>query len=325
MTAPTDPPGLERLLAAGLTRLRGRPVRVTGLTRRPMRSASSHPIEHVQVRLADDERLALVLKRLRPSPERVAGREVRVYRDVLDPARFDTPRLYASVCDERSGDFWLLIENVGNWRLQWCSTPAWESAMRWLGRMHAEGSVFAGHRHLRRHDAEFYVDLVAGAVETLTRRGCSTAAQRLERLASARLDEAVAVLVAQPRTLLHGDLSCHNVLVQDGRIRPVDWEWAGSGPAAWDVAKLLDGWGRHRDRLLAAYCRERALAADPVDPPGFEAAIRLAGAMHRVWYLRWWTRDCDDPAVVDRMLNRVERAWTTAGSSPVRGAPCGSD
>jgi thiamine kinase-like enzyme len=111
---------------------------------------------------------------------------------------------------------------------------------------------------------------------------------------------------------LHGDVSCHNLIVQPGpRIRPVDWEWTAIGPAAWDVAKLLDGWPKEqRERLLSAYLDEFDRRAEaPLDRRGFRRDLDHCEVVKKLWYLRWWIRGCEEPAYVDRLLSKMERVW----------------
>lgn len=306
---------VTRLLTEGLIRLRGRRLRVTALQARPVKAASSHPISHLVVTLDGTEQLPVIFKRLRPHPARVVHREVLVYRHLLGGGRFGAPALYGAVCDQERGRYWLLMEDVGSWRLQWCAVPEWRRALQWLARMHATGPApdeLAGAGYLDRHDGEFYADLTAAAVTSLQAHRMPAAARRLGRLAERHLDGGVEVLTAQPRTLVHGDLSCHNLLVQQRRFRPVDWEWAAAGTAAWDVAKLLAGWGSGTARLLGVYVAERARAGGPVDPGRFAEAVAQCAAMQRLWYLAWWTDACDDPDAVQAMLDRVQHTWLAA-------------
>ncbi len=69
------------------------------------------------------------------------------------------------------------------------------------------------------------------------------AALPAEALAAAHRDRAIAILAAAPalttRALVHADLIPESVIVADARIMLVDWEYAGRGDPAVDVASVV--------------------------------------------------------------------------------------
>lgn len=81
------------------------------------------------------------------------------------------------------------------------------------------------------------------------------------------MEESISLLDSLPATFLHGEIYPSNVLVEsdvaaplaaeggDAAIRPLDWEMAGVGPAALDVAALVAGrWSAaERDAIAEAY------------------------------------------------------------------------
>lgn len=308
-------PTPEQVLEAGLGGLRGRPVRITALESRAMDTFSSHPIRRLSVRLEGGESLSVVFKRLRPAPGRDVRREVRIYERLLAGRRFGAPALWASRCDEGEGRFWLFLEDVGSWRLDWHGVGGWRRALRWLAGVHAEcehrEDALAALGCLGEHGLPFYAGLAERARERLAAEGTPRAGARLAALAE-RLPWCAAELAGQPRTLVHGDLSGHNLMLPPGDgVRPLDWEWAAIGPAAWDVAKLVAGWGRRKPELVAEYLRERERLGAPVaDVPAFRRALVHGDVLRRLWYLRWWIPPCaEDPAFVDDQLARMERDW----------------
>lgn len=309
------PAGSLAVLTAGLSRARGRPTAVRVVAAEPLRSYSSHPIWRLAVTLNDGQRLDVVHKRLRAHPAKDVRREIRLYRRLLGDGRLGAPRLYASACDGRRGRYWLFLEDVGRRRLQWCDPDDWTPAFTWMARLHADHQGRDGQLRalgcLAVHGPRFWRGLAATAGASLRRRGQPGAGARFEALTRRWLEPAIAALGRQPRTLVHGDLSCHNVMVQPGgRIRPVDWEWAAIGVGAWDVSKLLAGWGARKPRFVAAYLDAfDRQAGDPLDRDAFAAALSQCDAMHQLWYLGWWIEPCAQPAYVERMLDRVERAW----------------
>jgi thiamine kinase-like enzyme len=122
------------------------------------------------------------------------------------------------------------------------------------------------------------------------------------------LDRAITELGGVPRTLVHGDSLCHNIMVQDGsRIRPLDWEWAAIGVPAWDVVRLLDGWGDERDRFLTAYADAMSKQATiATDSRALENSLAHCRVMLKLWRIRWWAKACQEPGGVNRILNSIE-------------------
>jgi hypothetical protein len=93
------------------------------------------------------------------------------------------------------------------------------------------------------------------------------------------------------RTAIHGDVKFDNVLVAPDRMLLVDWELAGLGEPAWDLAGVVDGLllplrvaggGPVLDRALVARLAEPALAAHRtaagpnLSPSPHELAIAVA-------------------------------------------------
>lgn len=305
----------EQVLEQGLCRWFGRPVRIVSFKQDAMDGFSTNPVSRLEVTLDSGAQLPVIFKRFLPKAARDIAQEVRLYQNVLVNGKFDTPALYAAVDDDATNRHWLFLEDVGDWRLEYCETGVWEVAFRWLGRMHAGfyGRVgeLKGTAHLPEHDAAFFRALAEFARQTLVQRGSSSALARFERLMREGLEGAIAELECGPRTLVHGDFSCHNIMVQHGgRIRPIDWEWAAIGAPAWDVVRLLDGWGDERDRLLSAYCHAMSNeASTALDIGAFERSIPHCGVMLKLWRIRWWAKACQEPGGVNRILDSIETIW----------------
>jgi aminoglycoside phosphotransferase (APT) family kinase protein len=97
-----------------------------------------------------------------------------------------------------------------------------------------------------------------------------------------------------PATLLHGEFYASNVLIADAegraRVAPLDWELAGPGPGALDLAALVSGWSSaDREAMRLAY--ERALGA-PLPAHDLELA-RLQVAIQ---WLGWAPPEWEPPA-----------------------------
>jgi Ser/Thr protein kinase RdoA (MazF antagonist) len=208
------------------------------LVRRPWPYRASLPMEELHLRgrrllLKDlSSPHTLVRPPLVPDPRR----EIAVYRDVLAPLAVEGTAQVAAA-DETTAR-WLVLEFVDGTPLwQIGELESWRAAARWLARLHA---------------------LPVPADERLVRYDSAQLAERLRLTpASERFAERVAErLAALPARLIHGDFYPANILLdRKKRIRVVDWETCGVGPAVLDLAALVSGrWSeQERERITDAY------------------------------------------------------------------------
>jgi aminoglycoside/choline kinase family phosphotransferase len=323
MRAPTPANGgepnsgeVEEVLLRGLREHFGRPVRVVELRSEFLADMiSTHPIYRLHLTLGRGERLSVIFKRLTPQPDEDVRREVLIYRGLLAGGRFETPALYASLCDEARGLYWLFFEDVGGLRLEWCEVDDWPAGFRWAARMHAEH--YGQEEELRalgclgEHGPPFYRFLARGARKMLRWLDARRRIARFERLMARWFDPSVQHLARQPHTLLHGDLGCHNLMVQPGpKIRPIDWGYAAIGVAGWDVAKLIAGWEpEQKAHFIAAYLNEFAMHAPvPLDRRAFERTLAHSQIMRTLQILYWWEGPYENLAFVDDVLRELESA-----------------
>lgn len=210
--------------------------------RRPWPYASSLPME--QLELAGDPPRQVLFKDLTasaelPRPGFLADplREITAYRRVLPGVAPDVPAHVASVAGPDRA--WLFVELLDGQPLwQEGDLAVWQQAARWLASLHAADPPAAADGLLH-HDAA-----------NLRRRVLLASwLPGVERIAAA-VAERLAVL---PPRLIHGEFTAANVLVQRDeqgiRIRPVDWELAGPGPAVLDLAALTAGGWSDGDRV----------------------------------------------------------------------------
>lgn len=222
--------------------------------------------------------------------------------------------LYASVYDDVGGNYWLFLEDLGESTLHEGDRHAWLAAVRWLAQMH--GRFWGRVAELRaldclgEHGARYYWSLARTARRHLVRAGQASALRLFDRL-MARYEPVVEHLIRQPRTLVHGDVFPHNILLQPGpRIRPIDWEAAAVGLAAWDLARLLDGWGRDRRVFTAAYLSELSLHFPvPGDPGSFEKTLAHCEVLLALCHLAWEEEACRADSFVLGLLQEMEAAW----------------
>jgi hypothetical protein len=308
---PGKGPAPREVLQQGLSVHFGRPVRITRLQRRPL-ATSSHAIERLRVMLASGERLRVVFKRLQAG-EKLYGneREVLIYRRLLDGERFGAPALYASVHDEGERRYWLFLEDVGSSTLDEGDVEEWLAAARWLAGVHA--SYHGREDDLRElgclmeHGPAYYQMVGQTARRNLEQAGATEALVRLDALMG-RYDSLVSYLASEPRTLVHSDVFTENLIIQPGgRIRAIDWESAAVGLGAWDLAKLLDGWGSMKATFLAAYLAEfERHVARPLDREGFQRLFGHCEILNTLWHLRWSVEACQDTHVVEDLLLDME-------------------
>jgi hypothetical protein len=322
MTIPTSvnreepiPSEVEETLARGLQNHLGRPVRIVELHSKFLADTfSTHPIYRLHLTLDGGERLAVIFKLLQPQQDEDARREVLIYRQLLWRGRFDAPMVYASLCDEARGRYWLFFEDVGELRLDWCDVDDWPAAFRWVARMHAE--YYGREEELRtfgylgEHGPPFYHFLARGAREMLQWLDARRRLVRFERLMARWFDLSVEHLARQPLTLLHGDLDCHNLMVQPGpKIRPIDWGYSAIGVAGWDVAKLIAGWGPEKPHFIGIYLDEFTLHAPVlIDRRSFERTLAHCQIMRTLQILYWWEGPYKNLAFVDGVLEEMETA-----------------
>jgi aminoglycoside/choline kinase family phosphotransferase len=239
--------------------------------RRPWSYRASLPMEELDVRgrrlLLKDLSGSRDLPRppLAPDPRH----EIAVYRDVLIPLGVSgTPQVAAA--DETSAG-WLVLELVDGTPLwQIGDLAVWQEAARWLARLHA--LPVPDDKALVRYDAAHLQE----------RLELTPATQRFANRVAGRL-------AALPVRLIHGDFYPANILVETGpRIRVVDWETCGTGPAVLDVAALISGrWSeQQREQILDAY-----LAASPgllrLGVDDLLYARLLLAAQWIGWHDRW--------------------------------------
>jgi len=305
----------RQVLEAGLTLRRGRRVRVVALERRSLEARSTHPIERLNVRLDSGERLRLVFKRLRRgSTAKGNRREVLIYRRLLERRGFGAPTVYASIYDHRLGDYWLFLEDLGERTLEEGDRDEWLAAVRWLAEMH--GTWWGRTSELRAlgcledHGPHYYWRIARTARRHLAQAGHREAVRWFDGLMR-RFDSVVADLMSQPRTLVHGDVFPHNVLLQPGpSVRPIDWESAAVGLAAWDLARLLDGWGKDKPTFRAAYfCELARQFSAPCDSRSFERTFAHCEVLVILCHLAWDERACRAEGFVLDHLQALEAAW----------------
>ncbi|TMK58970.1 MAG: hypothetical protein E6G51_01280 [Actinobacteria bacterium] len=291
---------VREALEGALVEARGEPVAVADLSRRPFAYETSFAIDELDVELVGGERLVLLVKDVAPaglSAEAAAAkpaqtldpsREIAVYRDLLGPAGLSTPRFHGAAVDPAHARWWLFIERIEGEVLTdvgelevWCETAAWAAR---LGAAVEPTDQVLLERDARWH--EHWIDTAAAALREGGPRDRDTA----EALARAR-SSVVGRLLSLPTAFVHGELYPANVLVErtgggPARIAPVDWELAGTGPYALDLAALVSGWGGDERNVI---CRAFHEDLGPARPSFGEltAAVDLCRLALALQWIGW--------------------------------------
>lgn len=262
MSAKDSQPNLLYLLEDGLRSCLKKTVSIATIEEHLLHEIRTHAISRLHVTFVDGGALDVIFKQLTPQSSKDISREVLAYQTVLTDSSLGAPQLYASVCDAVCGQYWLLLENVGLQRLDHCGLPERVAAVRWAARMHAtyqnRQTELQSLPWLGIHGVEFYRMLATVARCRISELSQQETLNRFDQV-MVTFQETVNYLDRQPRTLIHGDLSDHNLFIEVGnplRIRAIDWEWIAIGVGAWDLEKLLSGYDANREYLVDSYCEE---------------------------------------------------------------------
>lgn len=189
------------------------------------------------------------------------------YREVLPLLPVSTPRFYGEL-EAGDGHAWIFLEDVGTQRFSPDDPEHRVLAARWLGGMHAAGPDLhvdgrlhdRGPGHYRRHlDAGrrlIHDNLGNPALQTDDGALLRSVLSQYDTVES-RWDELEEICAAGPSTLVHGDFRPKNVFVhrtagKPARLLPIDWETAGWGTPAADLAPMRHHYVSQVD--LEAYC-----------------------------------------------------------------------
>lgn len=278
MSGTSDEAKLRRLLESEvLPRVCGTHAPIAEVRSAPSPSATSYAARVVTVRLSDGATLRMFLKDFGSSMLFKEGaddrraRELHVYRDLLGDAELDIPAYYGAVWGEEHECFWMVVEFVEGVPVADCEFDSWPAATAWLARMQGlyarDPERFERSPLLIRHDADLFASRAERALSS-ARRTSARALRRLRRILSG-YDDLVALMAAQPSTLVHGSYRPENVLIDEpsspSRVCVVDWELAAIGAPLYDLARLCDGYrGARLDRLLDTYAGEASAQGVPV-------------------------------------------------------------
>jgi aminoglycoside phosphotransferase (APT) family kinase protein len=248
---------LDGELSEVIGRVLGEPTEIVRVRPHPFQSSCA--LAEISASGPSGERRELLLKDLsrrsrHPGPARLYDerREVAVYRRLAREQGLDMPRLVGSDIDPGRDRYWLLIEQVEGIPLWQSSDPAaWREAAAWLAKLHELDKRPDGCPWLR-YDAEYYALWMPRAMAFAPHADLAA----LEDVHA----RAVQRLTGAPAVVVHGDYYPSNVLVRADRppsVCPVDFELAGIGPTALDLAALTSGLGEELSTAVEDAYRAR--------------------------------------------------------------------
>ena len=246
-------------------------------------------------------RVVLKTVLIRPgAPRAMYQNEVRFYRDLRPELDIETPQAYASVFDEESGTFGVIMEDV---RLRSARFPNATQSLSYaeitdllsqLAVLHArfwKSPRFSG-------DLRWLWTPRAGGFHDFLQSGGRAFIQQL--LAQSEYKQALlirlgrsfdevwdhlwrvqAILDSEPSTLLHGDTHLGNTyLLPGGRVGLLDWQLMNRGRWSHDVTYILmtalsTTFRREHERELLAYYLEQLRARGVEGAPDMEDAWLL--------------------------------------------------
>ncbi len=252
--------------------------------------ASSFPAEIVQCTLADGRVLEVLCKYTAGKTYETGGHrggipyEIGVYRSVLGPLSLSTPAFYGDYTDPQTGDQWLFVEYLdAATRADDAPDPAaaLRAAARWAGefQLQFDRELPPSRRPaLTTYDVAYY--------SQWSRRAAQFGQDRyhefpwLDELC--RRFEAILPRFAVADTVVHGEYTPHNILVDSAGVHPVDWESAAVGVGSIDVASLVEGWP---DEVATSCVAEYRRVRWPSGPP--QVADDEWEFARTYWSLRW--------------------------------------
>jgi hypothetical protein len=194
-----------------------------------------------------------------------------------------TPRLFGTYHGP-NGRAWIVLEHLEG-RVRATKMPGGpEQAAEWLGRFHARNEARIAEpamRFLTTYTAAFYRGWANRTLQYARR--FRSDCRPIEALCE-RFEQAMAVLLEPPLTIIHSEYYPANVLYLHDAVYPVDWESAAIAAGAIDLVQFTENGGAALiRRCQTAYARARWPARGP------DAAFERRVAAARLFALLKWT------------------------------------
>jgi aminoglycoside phosphotransferase (APT) family kinase protein len=312
-----DAADLEPGLNAALGEADPCQVPLTVLDREPNEMVSTFASEIVTCRLADGTTRRLLCKYTagrthnQPDARHGVAYEAEVYRQVLQRQPLPVPAYYGTFHEPETGDVWLMTEWLDR-ALEICyTTDDLPAAAAWVGRFHAFQQECLGRESmsfLKRYDADYY-----GAWSRRMLQLADPIPRRYAWLPQVcrHYETLIPLLTEAPPTIIHGEFTPDNVLLQAGHIVPIDWESAAIAAGEIDLAILTWEWDEATVRACEAeYCRARWGDATPTSFADNLRAARLYAVFH-------WLTGSSEWRAVNGRLTQLEELRRVAESQGI--------
>ena len=276
--------------------------------------SSSHPSEIITFRSGGDRLVRLLCKYQRAEGNRGHGHrggvayEAGIYERLLEGSGLSAARFYGAHLEPETGVAWLVIEfleGAGSAdEIPDCHN-ALVAAARWAGRFHAAAeSHVRSERLLIAYDADYFAQWA--------RRTASFTEPWHEQLPwlprlCRRAEDFAEQQAAVPPTIIHGEFTPSNILVEAGTIYPVDWESAAIGMGEIDLVALAHKWPNE----VVAQCEDAYVEARWPEgpPPDLPTRLDLAHRDRRRLPVDGIDRGPVDEDVRRRELAVDDRGW----------------
>lgn len=247
------------------------------------------------------QRVVLKTVLIRPgAPSSLYKNEVRFYRDLRPELEIETPKAYASIFDDASGTFGVVMEDVrlrsarfpnatqslndveianlleqlAHLHARFWQSPRFEGDLAWLWTP-CSGDFYD---FLQSGGRAFIEHLVAES--SIKRSVLARLGRRFDDLWS-DLWKAQGILATEPTTLLHGDTHVGNTYrLPDNRVGLLDWQLMQRGRWSHDVTYILmtsldTEFRRQNERELLAHYLDALRSAGVKAPPDPDEAWLL--------------------------------------------------
>jgi len=247
------------------------------------------------------EGTAVIAKRCRKATGTI---ERTIYEEVLPHLPVTAPRYYGFV-EEDETFCWLFLEDVGRQRFSPLIEEDRVLAARWLGLMHTTATRVATTARLPDRGPDYYLEHLRSARRAILQSLSDPAlnaddaavltnvVSQFNTLESGwqQLEKCCAGI---PATLVHGDFRRKNLYVQTTDqagpgLFPIDWETAGYGVPAADLAPSRRRYsGHHVD--LATYLSIAQGCWPSLDMPALHELVRAGSIFRRLAAMDWASR-----------------------------------
>ncbi|HXV62282.1 MAG TPA: phosphotransferase [Vicinamibacteria bacterium] len=189
--------------------------------------------------------------------------ESHVYKDLLPRLGISSPSYYGHTKDARGDAYWLFIEDAGEEKYSPITTEHQILVSKWLAELHTSASNLRRPHLLPDRSPDWFLAYLRSIRSTIELRrpiwahlgDDATAFQKLTSQCDAlesRWDEVRSACEGIPSTLVHCDFVPKNICVRSSHGRnillPFDWEVAGWGNPATDIAHLIATPGAPRSK-----------------------------------------------------------------------------